>query len=541
MESLNNDMLPPGLHTPRQVSQYYDKKYFALINSGQAHPFIYPWASAGALLVIVYLLLDHRRSPLLRHCRYAVFIALCGFQGWCLFTNVANDPAASFGLGLLSAWGCLWVSAVMIFNDCQTDFQRIDRRDGDSAEASSKTGESIAMSNDRSLSSGASQLRRRTQEVDIAPTPDGGRLYWQSYPSGSLSERIDWVADVFCSFRGVGWTFQGTGVPPPPQWAQAQLNGVGDVKPVPEQPTVSRSGVRRYSDRKALLQTCLRSLAVGYLTLDLIGTIMHLDPYFLGYTNSAAPDHIRMILGDSYILTKTYRLLLSLAGISTALWAIFKLGPVFFCGIVGTKYIGVRGEPWMNPADQYGSFSLVLDKGLAGWWGGFWHQTFRFAFEAPGVRLLEALRIDKKSQIGKAIALFVAFFLSGCLHASGSYSQLGDTRPLRGPMCFFLLQAVGILTQTTVAAWLKKAGLTQPCPKLMLQVTNFLFVLVWLYHTAPLLVDDFAQGGVWLFEPVPFSPFRGMGFGAPDDGFFCWKGLPRWSTGKHWWHYGIAL
>ena len=97
---------------------------------------------------------------------------------------------------------------------------------------------------------------------------------------------------------------------------------------------------------------------------------MHRDTYFLGYINAAAPSYLPTAIRDSHILTKSYRLLLSLSAVYTALWAIFKLGPVFFCGILGPKWIGVRGEPWMNPLDMYGSFGLVLDKGLAGWWGG---------------------------------------------------------------------------------------------------------------------------------------------------------------------------
>lgn len=195
----------------------------------------------------------------------------------------------------------------------------------------------------------------------------------------------------------------------------------------------------------------------------------------------------------------------------------------------------------MNPADMFGSYSVVLDKGLAGWWAGWWHQTFRLAFEGPATRIMEALHIEKKSPSGRAISLFVAFFLSGCLHACGSYTQLGDTRPLLGPMRFFLLQAVGILMQTTATAWLEKVGFLERLPRVVKQAANFVIVHIWLYYTAPLLVDDFARGGVWLYEPVAISPLRALGFGAKDDGLFCWDRMVWWRTGKHWWDTGIAL
>ncbi|KAK1084113.1 hypothetical protein LTR48_005749 [Friedmanniomyces endolithicus] len=305
---------------------------------------------------------------------------------------------------------------------------------------------------------------------------------------------------------------------------------------------VSRTGIRRYADRSALLTNAAISLVIGYILLDGIKTLMHRDPYFWGYVDSEAPPYLPALITNSHILTRTYRLVLSLAGIYTALWTIFKLGPACFCGVLGPKWLGVRGEAWMNPADMFGSYNMVLTKGLAGWWGGWWHQTFRLAFEAPSVRLLKATGIDKHSFSGKALSLFIAFFLSGCLHASGSYTQLGDTRPLLGPMRFFLLQAVGILVQTVTTQQLKRAGLVDKCPKLLRQATNFTLVHIWLYHTAPLLVDDFAKGGIWLFEPVPFSPFRGLGYGAPDDQFFAfWNGLAWWRNGEHWWDIGIAL
>jgi len=62
-----------------------------------------------------------------------------------------------------------------------------------------------------------------------------------------------------------------------------------------------------------------------------------------------------------------------------------------------------------------------------------------------------------------------------------------------------------------------------------------------LYFTAPLLVDDFARGGIWLFEPVPFSLFRGLGLGSEGDGWWCCGGgLVEWRSGEGWWDTGIA-
>lgn len=545
-------MLPPGLQTPREVVLYYDDVYFSLVNSGRAHPFIYPWATVGAALAFAYLLVDHRRSPFLKWCRYPMFGFLLAFQAWTIATNRARNPASAFGVGLLSAWGVLWVGSIMIANDCQTDFKRIERADG-AGDVSGDTDRSPAngvAANGAAPKPHDEGLRQRKNAAATeqnastnGPACRTGPLFWQSYPSSSFIERLDWVADVFCSFRGVGWSFETYGIPPLPSAVEAQLHGLDPTEHPYEAVKVSRSGVRRYGDRAALLRQTAINLVIGYIALDFVTCVMHHDPYFFGYgMHAPLPAYLPPIMHGSEFLMKSYRLLTSLAGIYTALWTIFGLGPAFFCGVLGPKWIGVRGEAWLNPADAYGSYTSVLEKGLAGWWGEWWHQTFRFAFETPATRILDIAGISKRSPTGRTVSLLIAFFLSGCLHASGSYTQLGETRPMRGPMAFFLLQAVGIWVQTAMVQQLRSAGVVDKTPRTLRRIVNLLVVHIWLYWTAPLLVDDFAAGGIWLFEPIPFSPLRGLGFGAKDDQFFCWwHGLAWWRTGKHWWDSGIAL
>ena len=524
-------MLPPGFQSPREATLYYDSVYDSLIDSGKAHPVLYPWSGIGAFVVVGYLLIDHRHSPTLKWLRYPLFVFLCMFQALCILTNKAKHPAASFGVGILSAWGVLWVGAITVANDCQTDFSRIERDDARHGMDSSKPTINSAVPNGT-----PKPANNIVQSEDLR----SGTLYWQTYPA-SFMKRLDWVADVFCSFRGVGWNWQRSGVPRLPKQIESQLHGKAESSRA-EPMTVSKTGIRRFSDRTSLLRCTVTELVIGYLVLDAIKTIMHNDPYFWGYTDAPPPTYLPTFVQHSHFLVKSYRLIISLAGIYTALGEIFKLGPLFFCGILGPRWIEVRGEAWMNPADMFGSFKCVLDQGLAGWWGGWWHQVFRFGFEAPAKQLLGVLEVDERSTTGKMISLFLAFFLSGCLHLCGSYTQLGDTRPLLGPLRFFLLQPFGILAQLLLTQQLSKVGILQKTPKLVKQSANLVFAHAWLYFTAPLLVDDFARGGIWLFEPIAISPLRGLGFGAKDDGWNCWwNGLLFWHSGKHWWDSGIAL
>jgi hypothetical protein len=519
-------MLPAGLQTPREVTLYYDSVYESLIDSGNAVPFLYPWAGIGAFLVIGYLLIDHRQNAFLQQLRYPTAGALLAFQTWCVITNKAKHPAAAFGVGLLSAWGVFWVSTLMAVNDCQTDFVRIER-----------SHDNLTDINSNGVLNGSSD------KTALAPGKTAGhssRLYWQSYPH-KFVDRMDWVTDVFCSFRGVGWNLQTSTVPPLPKPASTYvpetIEHAGQTTM-----TVSRVGIRRFRDKGDLLSSTFRHLVIGYLVLDLVKVLMHRDPYFWGYMDAAPPTYLPIFVQRSHTLVRSYRLLISLTGIYTALWEIFKLGPAFFCGVLGPRLIGVRGEAWMNPPDMFGSFTCVLDNGLAGWWGGWWHQVFRSAFEAHSKWLLRTLKIDGRSRRGKLFSLFVAFFISGCLHASGSYTQLGDTRPLMGPMRFFMLQFVGIVTQIQAISLLRNNAIFAQTPTAVKRIANFVLVHIWLYYTAPLLMDDFAKGGIWLFEPVAFSPLRALGFGAKDDSFFCWwNGILFWRSGKDWWDSGIAV
>lgn len=543
--------LPPNLPSHRAVLAFYDARYDALINAGEAHPFLYPWASLGALLVLVVLLIDYRRSRARRIASYAAFAAMCAFQLWTIATNKARNPAASFGVGLVSSFGIMWCAAIMVFNDCQRDFRRVERaeRGREVIEGDVGRANGVVMNGEAKMNGGEHHavrqrcnVKKAEETATLGPRKRTGPLIWQAYPTGPIIERLDWVADVFCSFRGVGWNWQSSGIPPAPRWVEAELKGEALTEDEDSNETLrtSKTGIRRFNDRRALLKACLKNLAFAYLVLDAVKTLGIHDPYmWYGDMSLAPPSFLPRLILNSYALTKAYRLLICLCAINLALWAIFKMGPVFFVGLLGPTIVGVRGEPWMNPADMFGSFTHVLDSGLAGWWGAWWHQTFRFAFQQPGDALVRALGLPKRSVAGRLVSTWTAFFLSGVLHATGSYTQMGDTRPLRGPMAFFMLQALGVTVQTGLVHFL---ALERVFPRWLRRVGNFAIVAVWMYFTAPLLVDDFARGGIWMFEPVPISFFRGIGLGPEGEGWWCWYGrLVEWRSGRGWWDTGIAL
>ncbi|KAI9807363.1 MAG: hypothetical protein M1833_000106 [Piccolia ochrophora] len=554
----------------RTLIGLYQVQFDAAIAAGEFEPFVYPKETLGALILILYFLVPHDRFPLVHRARVPLFIAILALEISTMRRCRSMYWSGGFGIGLISSWGLWWSFTMMLLNDPQRLFKRIEWADvvGHETEPQSTPNASngnvfpVATSNE-DVSNGG--LRHAADKDDMATIQQKAqpaisingrgrpiqpqmfkqrsrRYAWQPYPVDSVRERLEWVADLMTNFRGIGWNWRISGLPEAPREVLDQL-GVEAKDSQDEFPPWKRgpTGNIRYMTRRALLRQKVATFSICYVLLDLCKVILMCDPYFWGFIGHDPPNYLPSTVRESHFLTKSYRLLLSLVSINAALEAIFTMGPLFFSGILGERLIGARAEPWMYP-DLYGSFWAVLDKGLAGWWGGWWHQIFRFAFAAPSTWIVDRYGLDRKSTPAKMLQVMIAFAISGSLHACGSYTQLPTTRPITGPFLFFFIQSFGIIGQTALVSLLKRYGMRDRCPKSLRLVGNFVFALVWLYFTAPLLTDDFARGGIWLFEPVPISPIRGLGYGLKGEGWWCWGGhWVHWHSGRHWWDSGLAF
>lgn len=530
----------PWPYSHYDLIEYYYEKYEREIDTGEFQPFLYPWGTLGAAVVIAYLLIPHHDRPWLKNGRYLAFAWITGFAIYTILYTRAKGMAPSFGIGLISAWSVAWVSAILVCNDAQTDFQRIERLEG--FFGTSNTTRLEEKNDNISSSNGTEKQENGNTKANAGPRQRTGSFAWQPYPLTPFIERVDWVLDIFCNFRGAGWNWRSSTLPPPPKSIQEELRLNSSSSPVPPPKTSSRihsSQFHAYPSRSALLRANLQNFTIGYLLLDLIKTLLMHDPYFWGILARPPPSYLPYAY--SPFLTHIARMLLSMLAIKTALQTIFSLGPLFFSGLLGPRLLGARASYWMYP-ETWGLYTVVLDQGLAGWWGSWWHQTFRFAFQEPGRKIVEAAGWERKSVEAKMVQLGVAFAMSGMVHASGSWTCWGETRPVRGPMAFFMAQAVGVFLEGVGS---KALGKRENVPRWAMRMWTFAYVHVWFYFTAHLLCDDFARGGIWLFEPIPISVFRGLGFGADArDGWWCWSGVTnvvRWHTGDSWWTTGIAF
>ncbi|KAK7740657.1 hypothetical protein SLS62_011032 [Diatrype stigma] len=376
--------------------------------------------------------------------------------------------------------------------------------------------------------------------------------YWQSYPEdGPFLARLDWAFDIVSTFR---------------------MTAEGVQLPLESLPNRSREGYTRTLSRRVFFfERFFFDIVPSYIVLDLCAVLMMRDPYFIvGPEKSrdwplspplSQPQALPLLAHP--LLLSLRRTALSFVGILAALQLAFGFGALCLCflgsgsGSGRGGVLGFRAHPWHLPT-AFGSFDQVLDRGLAGFWGAWWHQTFRFGFEAPGRWLLARRRQRGEKAGGKGkeegkgsdptttdrlLATAFAFLQSGLIHAAGSYSTVAPETKWWQPPLFFALAGAGSALQQ----WLSRlllSSLSSPPSRRARRCANLAFALAWLWATGWLLIDDFARCGLWLYEPVPVSLFRALGYGPAGDRR-VWRYdadfLPRWHTGKHWWESGIAV
>ncbi|KAI9839085.1 MAG: hypothetical protein M1838_004400 [Thelocarpon superellum] len=538
-------MRPSDFSSHLELLAYYHDQYAAGITDGRFAPYLYPQQLLSPLLYLLYLLVPQRRFPLARYLRFPLFGYIIVNEITTILWCKSPSTAVGYGIGIISVWGLEWSAALLFFNDPQKDFRRVEKittlPETSTQPASVDEPTALASNGSATGTETANGVLSRTKHpIRDSKTPTGvngsttapvlgPRYFWQSYPD-SLGARVDWSLDLISNFRGSGWNWEISGMGGPPPHIQTHLSGKKSAWHGAGDYFQGSSGTFRYVDREKLLRRKYLTLGLGYLALDVCKVVMMSDRFFWGFLDAEPPMHLPAIMRASPLLVKSYRLLLSLLGVYTALQVIFSLAPLVFVGWLGPRWLGERGEAWEYP-DMFGSFSTILHNGLAGFWSNWWHQIFRVGFGAPSKWIIERYGWNPRSMAAKVLQLVIAFTFSGMIHLCGSYTQVAESRPVFGSFMFFFVQAFGIMIQMRCTAALKQAGIRDQIPSGVRQASNFLFVFGWLFLTSPLLVNDLARTGVWLFEPVPISLVRGL----QGEGWFWWQG---WRGGWAWWHRG---
>ena len=564
-------MADEGVSLYRQTLANRQYRYDAAISSGEFTPFLYPWDTLPALYLFLAVAVTPRLPiKLAGVARYAAFILILCHGAYVVTHRRTLWFAGGYGIGLSSAWGAIMSGAVLVCNDVARDFRRLETRPLKSMTADDLQNGSTTKSTSSEVRQKLDLRRRKVASVytstDIKQIPSTGfekpatdpyRLVWQGFPYGSSwLHLVDWTVDLITSFRGVGWKHRistaGQIDAPLPADESEKEYGAG-TKGESAPTSVSSQNLR------SLQLRALQDLIVNYLLLDLLKTTMITDPYFFGVAPLASTTPWQWLARTNDIVpivTRFVRLTMSLAGVIGALTTIFSLSPLFFATIL-PALVDVSEitkapllEPGLYPPMWYPLTASVMYSGLAGLWGKFWHQMFRFGISEPSRVLIKRLNMNPRGNSARVIQILVAFGLSGSIHALGSYTtfSLQGSHPLSGAFMFFLSQGVGVFLQSTAVKLLHKnmAWITS-LPSAVGMTVNVVFVLVCLYFTGPLLANDLAGSGVWLYEPLPISPLRGLGFGpgGKDEGWWTWyqegSQLLSWWKGDRWWHGALAI
>lgn len=474
------------------VVNVYQTQWKQAVEDRAYLPFILPYSVFNYVLLILYLL--YSRSIWVEKSRYFVFAAIV----WLSISTMADCRTLNLDygviIGIMSSWCILWSTTLMIFHTPHRDFCRLVKL---SRKASQQTAhEAPAVEDPLRKSNGASENPRSCQQT-------GHEDYVWEYMPGNFWPRLGWVLDLLTSLRGLHWSWRSSRIPP-------------------------ISTLHAKDTRRRPFQAGLWLMFI-YIGLDVLNIIAKTDSYFWGVVDPS----------ESYIsASHAYHSFITFLCLLFVNLAIFNGPPLLYIHILGPNIVGTLSEPWMHVTAP-GPIQSILDDGLRGFWNSWWHQMFRFALSSPGVWLADRLGISRAFVTIKWLRVIIAFTLSGIIHACGCYTMWPATSSSK-LFLSFMLQPVGMVLQDFIALVARILGVNE-----MSKVSGMMrlcFTVFWLWLTFGLAGDEYARGGMWLVEPVPFSPLRCLGFGPVQQGCWLWYGVsPHLYSGAHWWQTGLAI
>ncbi|KAK4181598.1 hypothetical protein QBC36DRAFT_341941 [Triangularia setosa] len=497
----------PSYHLATAQVHHLRSIFYDQLSQGKTKPLVLPSAFFGTLfLPLLYLSIPHKSRLWLYHARWLVAVAILYLDYQLLTTTSGSNIAIGYAVGLIACHGTVWGLTAVLFTRPQWDAAR------------------------------------------VAEDPKTGEYYWQFYPSkGTWWERMSWAQDLLLNFRCVGWNYAVSTIPSPP-FPEAGMKGRQRVG-MDKMPKVTQTGYYISSTTKEFVLDRLGHIVWSWLVIDIWTTFGRADPY--------------IVLGPEYLHSSHYKInrvpmwlvglgrsFLGITGVAAGLFYFHSIYQLINYCILGKGGLDVLGYPSL-----FGGFGTVADKGLGGFWGG---RGFAAAGEGEAVPRLRVRsngkrRRKKKPTRGKmVVTVLIAFFLSGLMHACGGLTSTSPTTRFWTPILFFVSQGVGVLVQGFVCECFR-ALINRTFSAKWRRVGNLVVVAVWLHFTGWGLVDDMSRAGIWLFEPVPFSPVRWLvkvlGYGnlLGGNNRNVWRldeeYGPRWWWGPEgrWWESGFRF
>ena len=455
------------------------------IDSGTTLPFVLPLSVINYQLLILYLAYAKRWSL---PSRIAILVSVTLHSIICMRYCRSTGLAYGVVVGVAGAWSILLTFNLLFIHNPKIAFQRV-----------------IALDEKSSSVQPVEQSDRPKEDIT-----------WQPMPPKSL-DRLFWILDLLGSLRLLHWSIEYQN----------------------DRPRQFRNRSGRYDKQVLTVGNCVRRLCLIYLAIDVLKEVVAADPYFWGFVDADLPGHIIDYV-KLPILGHVYRMLVAMVLIYLAITLITSAGHLLFILVLGPSIAGTWGHEWAY-RPQHGGLMSIYQNGLRGFWGVYWHQMFRPMFTSFANAAVVKLQLEMNSLAANLVRVFVPFTLSGMIHACGSYTLFGATKPSNA-FLFFLLQPLGLLLQSLCDRVLDGRNKSENTSYHIQGVTNLIFSLTWMLITFPLLADDFARGGLYLSEPFPVSVCELLGLGAAQRSGTLWlhAGM-KYHAGHFWWQSGIAL
>ncbi|KAK2878163.1 hypothetical protein FQN49_001088 [Arthroderma sp. PD_2] len=521
------------------------------IEAGKFQPLVFPRDFASIPIIIFALIIKWPRNGPIRYLKHLLYFYSLYLNIYVVLYSRTLILLGGYCVGLIFSWISIWGANLLLFSDVQGKYKRIER----SFEPLEIAKQNLANGKKASLDHDLGSVRSRLSQDKRTPAQNSTmgeaicsstklvrRFRWQGYPE-TLGHRLTWVFDVFISHRGPHWNWRPKDFPPLPKQVQLQLNHDDTTE-------LSDDMIWAEDDTKARLTVVFCSMLIYYLCLDLLKVIVIGDQYFLGYVDSPPSPFFDICGVMAPTFSLVHRLLLNTMAVHFAI--------VFPVSFITTVYLALSLTPlrfktrtpievsFLYPPYFGNILTSVLDGGLIGLWGTCWHKYLRAGFLAPGNWLKSVIMVastgekQRPSSIFWGLQVIFSFTLSGVVHSAGSYTQIVPTNPSR-QFLFFVCQIIGIFIQVLIEK-LSKRVIPFEIPLWVKRLSKFSFTFTWMVCFGHLLCDDFVLGGVWMDEPVPYSPLRALGFGIEGGSAMRWEAMPvRWWKGERWWEHGIII
>ena len=512
-----------------------------LFQRGELQPVLLHHALLLTIPPFVAAMAPSHSVPCIRKIRLLAYLWTVAMGFWILRNCRASYFANGFWLGLMVAsHACRWAS-LLVFRDVETDFRRIERHTVAGQTTTDRW--TFAESSDTREKEHNNKQQNRASEcnfIKVAHQREREVYQWQGYPR-NFWHRVSWIFCLSFSHRGSAWNWRSKTSPPLPKRLLEQLakhpDDPVDTGDVPFQP--------------ASVFSALAVVCKAYIRFRLFKLVAMGDPYFWGEITSDMPiPGTSIALPATWTLVRGYRTFLCTFAAHTAMTFVHAI--VCFM-IILLAYISPKLSNILlrQPADQdwlypslFGPFSAVFDRGLAGMWGTWWHQYYRFDFLSCSKWVMQFLpQLVVRSRVAHGLVqTVIGFAVSGLDHGLGSYTAIADTRPLTGTALFYGLHAVGVIVQglwSTFVAW--RLPFYRRIPPRFLGWANVVVALGYFHLTAPLMLDDYARCGIWLTELGPLNiQWNAMLSGG--GAWFDWDSnvVQVW-RGSSWWTSGIRI